>query len=74
MTSLLERARQGPSKEPTKITSEHIDLCLAWVRDEISLTQVGAALQCIPSNSYVILARAMKRYLQQNPELLENNQ
>lgn len=49
------------------ITPAHVELALAWVRDEIGASQVSIGLgHNMGKNCYGILARALKRYLQEN--------
>ena len=64
--SLLDIAKEhklvwksGKAKE---ITSEHIELALAWAKDEVTLTQVEVALygKVGGMNSYVDLARSLR--------------
>lgn len=67
-TSLLEKAKRiGRANFQVKpITQEHIDLALAWCRDEIGLRQVAVALgfpNRQTSSAYVTLARALKHHV-----------
>lgn len=44
--SLLDMARLKRTKEPRMlVTKEHYDLAVAWAKEEISLSQVEAALE-----------------------------
>jgi len=48
------------------IKKAHIDLALAWVNDEITLTQAALALGKVRSHNaqvYSVFARALKEYL-----------
>jgi hypothetical protein len=42
--TLVERAMARPRKQHVPITDEHIDLALAWLRGDVTVTQAGAVL------------------------------
>lgn len=46
------------------INKDHIELALAWVKDEVTISQVNIALSRTSTSSYSILARALKKHLQ----------
>jgi len=62
MTSLLEKAQSVKGKHSKKhITEEHIELALAYIKGEVSLTAVAyATLGRIKGmNAYAIIARSL---------------
>lgn len=52
-------------RKRTKVyTSQEIDLCLAWVADEVTLTQVTRVMQFkAVGQSYLFLAMGLRQYL-----------
>lgn len=69
MGSLLEKAKKVKAKrsKPREITKEHVELALAWAREEITHTQVARALGGDETYRglaiYVTLARSLKKYI-----------
>lgn len=67
--SLLDTAKSVKQlrKNGISITPEHIELALAWVKDEVSLTQVSAALKCKSiTMAYCNIAFALKEYIKKS--------
>lgn len=67
MPSLIAKAKSRTRKcskyPPRRVTfsREERDLALAWLADEITLTELGYAIGIEnPMNSYVFIARALK--------------
>lgn len=61
MPTLTEKAKESPKIKVYKITSEIVELALAWANDEVSITQVKKVLKVSENNkAYSILARALK--------------
>jgi hypothetical protein len=66
--TLLDKAHARPTRKhyTRPVGAEDIAFALAWVRDEVSLTQVSDAYD-IPrnqvNNTYIKLARALKSHL-----------
>lgn len=60
--SLVEKAaRFGVSRRSNELTDEQIDLALAFVRDEVSLTGVSKALGYkTTAQAYLFITRAVK--------------
>lgn len=42
--TLLEKAKQINYKQKAEVSPEEIELAMAWIRNEVTLTQCGAAL------------------------------
>ena len=63
--SLLNKAKEVKNVKGdfTSINDEHIELALAWVKDEVTITQINKALSKTSTASYSILARALKKHL-----------
>ena len=66
--SLLEKARtkKAGSKQPLIITPEHIDLAIAWARNEVTYSQVADAMGKSKAGGplvYCFLARALSQAL-----------
>lgn len=69
--SLLKDAKSVATlRHSTPITAEEIELALAWARGEVTMTQAGVALakaRGLKKHSmggYIIVARALKQYIQ----------
>jgi hypothetical protein len=69
MTTLLEKASKIPThrkKSKRVITPQHIELAIAWAKDEIRLSQIMAAMEMGGSTTTVytflalVLRQAMK--------------
>lgn len=62
--SLIEKAKQHKTQKD-KITDQDIELALAWVRDEISISQGCAAYGKYkqPAAFYCRLANSLKKYI-----------
>lgn len=59
--SLLDKAMAaGRRWQGTVVTTEHMDLALAWADGKISGTQVAVALGVHQGTQYPILARALR--------------
>lgn len=71
METLLEKAKTIKTRKlGSTVTHEHIELALAWVNDEISLSQVEQAITGKRSGgvmAYVTLARSLREYIK-NPK------
>jgi hypothetical protein len=54
--SLLETALKVPSNRNKKegVTSEHIELALAWLKSEVGIKQVSVALNKHPQSGHVL--------------------
>lgn len=65
--TLLEEAKKVTSAKRGAIdyTDDLIELCVAWVKDEITLKQFKAALRTSPTNSVYIVARVLKHLYQE---------
>jgi len=66
MKTALEIAKSHKNTRNTKrVSDELVELALAWANDEVTLSQVSAAigLQKSGTTSYVMLARALKQHL-----------
>ena len=68
--TLLEKAKATHSgaKRSTTISSEHIELAIAWARDEINFRQVLIAVFDNPkanTQGYVLVARALREAFRQ---------
>lgn len=68
MMTLLEKAKTTPTRQRRKdmeITDQHIELSIAWAKEEINYAQVLRALFGTGSTStmqaYVILARSLRK-------------
>ena len=60
--TLLEQAKQYKTTgERGDITSEIIELAVAWAKGDISMTQVSKAVG--KKNPYALLARALSLYI-----------
>lgn len=67
--SLLQKAKKQKSDatKMTVITDEHIELALAWCRDEVTYTQVNLALaHNSQTQTYITLARALKKHFKES--------
>lgn len=67
--SLLQKAKKLRVNQKHAITNEHIELALAWVDGEITLTAVAQAIGCNKDAHYVaygVLARALREHLKRN--------
>lgn len=62
--SLLEKAKSEKVKKRPhiEITDEHVELALAWARDEIGMRQAARAIGA-GGNIYSFLAHALARYV-----------
>jgi hypothetical protein len=61
--SLLDRAKAHPVQVRTEIDPEQIEVALAWIRDEITISQAGHVLSAAKepgSQTYVTLAIALR--------------
>ncbi len=61
--NLLEKAKTIDKKRPQVIiTDEHIELALAYIRDEVSIASVGEAMgyRQGAQSAYTTLARSLK--------------
>ena len=55
--TLLEKATSHTrNRRSIPLTDEHVELSMAWLRDEVGLNQVALALQCSRQNAYQRLA------------------
>jgi len=67
--TLLGKAQAATTRPAAKISSEHIELALAWANGQINLTQAVIALGFTPgksaSSAYITLARALRAAVQQ---------
>lgn len=68
--TLLEKAKNSKcaQRTPTNITKEHIDLAIAWTKDEVTFRQVLWALFENPNantQGYVLVARALREAMRQ---------
>lgn len=64
MKSLLDQAKETKTKRSkNKGNSDFIELCVAWAKDEVSLTQVCAVLKVAGSGAYLKLAQGLKEYV-----------
>ena len=62
--TLLQKAKSiKPNKRKSTFTKEEMDLTMAWVNDEIGITQVMKVLNTSSGMSYVFLARCTKHIL-----------
>lgn len=73
--TLLQKAKNSSvmkAKRYPNITKEHIDLALAWAKDEIRMTQVADVLGMKKANGtnnisvYIFLSKALKCYVTQS--------
>lgn len=66
MKTLLEKALLSTPRKISEITSEQVELALAWADDKVSYAQVTIALGRKPkgSHTYILLARALKKAFQ----------
>ncbi len=61
--NLLDKAKSCPSttRKRTPIpTDEEVALCLAWLADQVTLTQVTYAANTSLPESYVLIARGLR--------------
>jgi hypothetical protein len=60
--SLLEKARlvTPPSRRQLIVKQEHIDLAIAWLKDEITMKQVSVATDSAGAGLYTLLGRSLK--------------
>lgn len=65
--TLLEKAKERKMDKrvkSSKATKEDIELALAWVNNEVSMTQVGHALDTTNSmKTYIFLSLTLKSHL-----------
>jgi hypothetical protein len=63
--TLLEKAKKIGRKPNTKqvIKDEHVELALAWAKNEISFTQVAEVLGKSKGSIYAFLAHAFREYV-----------
>lgn len=77
--SYLQKIMQSrkPKKAPkekksdrtwAEITPEHVELALAWAKDEVKLAEVSRILGHGKSSnqSYILLARALRKHVENN--------
>ncbi len=79
MTSLLEEAKKVKIGKPIRgATSDQIELAIAWVKDEITLTQITLVIspdKNHASDSYRMLALSLRSLLKEERfrEVLNQN-
>ena len=67
--TIVEKAKRiHPIKKQQKIEPEKIELAVAWLKDEISMSQVARVLGIKDVSAYVVLARGAKHYFKTLPE------
>lgn len=65
--SLLDEAKAYKTKVSCKMGQEAIELALAWIKNEVSLSQVTSVINVKSStSSYMYLARALREAYRQN--------
>ena len=62
MKSLLQLAKEAPIRKTKQVSDQEIELALAWIKNEITQSQVAKALGISPTGNrgYAELSRALK--------------
>lgn len=72
INALIEIAKKDIHRKPEeKITQERIELALAWVNNEVTLSGVGRALNLnnnSATSTYLFLARTLRTYIKNLPK------
>ena len=67
--NIVEKAQKKVRvKKLQPISDDKIELTIAWLKDEITLSQVADVLGVKDSSAYVALARGAKHYFKTLPE------
>lgn len=63
--TLLQKAKELKPVRERKVTKEHIELAMAWVNNEIGISQaIKAVTTSSPSAGYALIAHSLKKYIQ----------
>lgn len=73
MKTLLQRAKSAGSATKRKITKGHIELAIAWVKNEVQIKQVAKAIRGSSTSAYTLLSNALKIYMIDNNILNKKN-
>lgn len=62
--TLLDKAKKAKNRKKILIDSDVLELALAWANDEITVSQASTAIGLKPASVYIILARSLKKIIQ----------